>query len=95
MDVLRDADRSLLGAVPALKHTARQHRPTRAVSDSDVGNDVAIGRRAAEQHVRSLRVVLNILIVCDLVLRMQGAEMDREIADVLCHCAAGATGWGG
>jgi hypothetical protein len=54
----------------------------------DVGNDVAVGCRAAEQRVRSLRVVLDILVVCDMALRMQGAEQDQEIADVLRHCGS-------
>jgi Bacterial regulatory helix-turn-helix protein, lysR family len=79
---------SLLGAVPALKHTARPRRPARGGGIPDVGNDVAIARRAAEQHVRSLRVVLDILIVCDMALRMQGAEMDQEIAEVLRYCGS-------
>jgi hypothetical protein len=29
--------------------------------------------------------VLDILIVCDMALRLQGAEQDQEIADVLRH----------
>jgi hypothetical protein len=60
--------------------------PTGGVSDG--GNDVAIVRRAAEQHVRSLRVVLDILVVCDMALRLQGAEQDQEIAEVLRHCGS-------
>jgi hypothetical protein len=72
----------------ALKHTARHRRAARGGGGSVVGNDVGIARRAAEQQVRTLRLVLDILIVCDLALRMQGAEMDEEIADVLRHCGS-------
>jgi hypothetical protein len=58
------------------------------VPGTDVANDVARARRAAEQQVRALRVVLDILTVCDLALRMQGAEMDQEIAEVLRYCGS-------
>jgi hypothetical protein len=64
------------------------HRPARAEGVPDVGNEVAVARRAAEQQVRSLRVVLDILIVCDLALRLQGAEQDQEIAEVLRYCGS-------
>jgi hypothetical protein len=37
----------------------------------------ASARRAAEQQLRSLRVVLDILVVCDVALRLQGAEQDQ------------------
>jgi hypothetical protein len=41
-----------------------------------------------EESLRQLRLVLDILIVCDSALRMQGAEQDHEIADVLRHCGS-------
>ena len=72
----------------ALKHTARRRRPARGGGGSVVGSDVGIARRTAEQYVRSLRVVLDILVVCDMALRLQGAEQDQEIADVLRHCGS-------
>ena len=71
-----------------LKHTARHRRAARGGGISDGGNDVVIVRRATEQHLRSLRVVLDILIVCDLALRLQAADQDQEIADVLRHCGS-------
>jgi hypothetical protein len=49
---------------------------------------VGLARRAAEQQVRSLRVVLDILIVCDMALGLQGVDQDEEIAEVLRHCGS-------
>ncbi len=66
----------------ALKSTARQH----AGAPAPVVADVA-GRRLAD-HIRTLRLVLDILIVCDLALRLQGAEQDEEIAEVLRYCGS-------
>jgi hypothetical protein len=41
-----------------------------------------------EESLRQLHLVLDILIVCDSALRMQGAEQDEEIAEVLRHCGS-------
>lgn len=67
----------------ALKSTARRHRGARAAGVPDVG-----AARQLEGTVRTLRLVLDILIVCDSALRMQGAEQDEEIANVLRHCGS-------
>jgi hypothetical protein len=67
----------------ALKHTARARRPARGGGGSDVES-----RRRIEESLRQLHLVLDILIVCDMALRMQGAEQDQEIADVLRHCGS-------
>ncbi len=68
----------------AHQSTAKQHRGAGA----SVAPDAAPIRGRLEDHIRALRLVLDILIVCDSALRLQGAEQDQEIAEVLRYCGS-------
>lgn len=42
-----------------------------------------------EEHALTLRVVLDILMACNVSLHERGTERDQEIADLLQYCANG------
>jgi hypothetical protein len=46
----------------------------------------AIRQVRLAERFRILRLVLGILAVCDVALRLQGAEQDEQIAEVLRYC---------